>query len=142
LRKIHFNNNGISPQIANKQKLKTFLDLIFEEENIKSENVSYVFCTDNYLLELNQKYLNHNTLTDILTFMISNEEKPVIAEIYISIERVKENSLHFEIDYSEELLRVMIHGILHLCGYYDHKAQDKKTMRKRENYYISKYCST
>ena len=74
--------------------------------------------------------------------MISDKESPVIAEIYISVERVKENSWLLKIDYFEELTRVMIHGILHVCGYKDHSPQEKKLMRAKENYYISKFCST
>jgi probable rRNA maturation factor len=95
--------------------------------------VSYIFCTDNFLLELNQKFLGHNTLTDILTFVISEKKSPVIGEIYISIERVKENAFEINANFSKELVRVMIHGILHLCGYKDHSAQEKKTMRHRED---------
>jgi probable rRNA maturation factor len=104
--------------------------------------VSYIFCTDNFLLELNQKFLGHNTLTDILTFVISEKKSPVIGEIYISIERVKENAFEINANFSKELVRVMIHGILHLCGYEDHSAQEKKIMRHREDYYLFKYGFT
>lgn len=142
MRKIHFNNNGISALIPKKKELKIFLNCIFEEENVEFETLSYIFCTDNFLLDLNEKYLNHNTLTDILTFVISDKESPLISEIYISVERVKENAVHLKTPFFHELLRVMIHGILHLCGYEDHTSREKKTMRSREDYYISKYSST
>jgi probable rRNA maturation factor len=89
------------------------------------------------LLTLNRQYLNHDTLTDILTFTLSGTASSIVAEIYISVERVRENAVSLKTDYQQELLRVMIHGILHLCGYSDHTPKQKTLMRKKENHYLS-----
>jgi rRNA maturation RNase YbeY len=90
------------------------------------------------LLKLNQQYLNHDTLTDILTFTLSGSSLPIVSEIYISIERVKENAADLKINFLSELYRVIIHGILHLCGYSDTSKLEKSEMRKKEDYYLSK----
>ncbi len=139
---LHFINNGISPEIKDKIKLKNFLAFIFENEKIAFKKLNYIFCNDDYLLKLNTEFLGHNTLTDILTFSFSNKGLPIIAEIYISVQRVKENSLKLNVGYYPELYRVMFHGILHLCGYSDHNLKEKKLMRKMENFYLNKYCFT
>jgi probable rRNA maturation factor len=142
LRAIKFNNNGISPEIKNKQGLKQFLSSVFENEKVEFESVSYVFCRDNFLLKLNHEYLNHDTHTDIITFTLSGELSPIISEIYISVERVRENSLALKVNFMEELYRVMIHGILHLCGFSDYSPEEKKMMRKKEDFYLSQYYFT
>lgn len=135
---ISFNNNAISPSLKNKPLLKIFLSSIFEEEGYEFKSISYIFCTDEYLLKLNQEYLKHDTLTDIITFTLSGSSLPIISEIYISVERVKENVESLKVDFSNELHRVMIHGILHLCGYSDHTKGLKSEMRAKEDYYLSK----
>ena len=137
--KIFFNNNGISPRLKNKALLKNFLETIFLEEKVDFERVSYIFCTDKFLHKLNLEYLNHDTLTDVITFTLSETSLPVISEIYISVERVEENAKKFEKDLQNEMLRVMIHGILHLCGFSDHTPKLKISMRNREDYYLNKY---
>lgn len=139
---ISFSDHGISPGIRNKQELKFFFISIFKKEKIKFKSVSYIFCKDSYLLKLNKKYLNHNTYTDILTFTLSGLDLPVISEIYISVERVKENAALLKIGYFDELLRVMIHGILHLCGYSDDTPLKRAQMRQREDYYLAIFSST
>ena len=107
-----------------------------KKEKRQLSEINYIFCSDNYLLSLNQDYLKHNTLTDIITF--DNSEGSVIAgEIYISIERVNENATKYDSELTEELHRVMIHGILHLCGYKDKRPLDKTLMRKKEDAYLS-----
>jgi probable rRNA maturation factor len=142
LETISFNNNGISPKIRLTKELKKFLTSIFKTEKILFKKVSYIFCRDDYLLALNQQYLNHDTLTDILTFTLSDAGSPIISEIYISVERVRENAASLKINYPQELFRIMIHGILHLCGYSDHTLKQKTVMRKKENHYISLLSST
>jgi rRNA maturation RNase YbeY len=139
--KISFNNNGINPDLKDKAILKIFLEFIFEEEMVDFQKISYIFCTDEYLHKLNMEYLHHDTLTDILTFTLSETSLPIISEIYISVERVKENSRILKTNYEEELHRVIIHGILHLCGFSDHTPQLKEEMRNKENYYLNKYKS-
>jgi probable rRNA maturation factor len=135
---IIFNNHEISPKIKNKPFLKIFLSSIFNEEGYDFDSVSYIFCTDAYLLQLNQKYLNHDTLTDIITFTLSETSLPIISEIYISVERLRENASLHNVSFENELYRVMIHGILHLCGYSDHTSKLKLEMRAKEDYYLNK----
>ena len=139
--KISFNNNGINPNLKDKAILKIFLESILEEETVDFEKISYIFCTDEYLHKLNMEYLHHDTLTDILTFTLSETSLPIISEIYISVDRVRENSGILKTNYEQELQRVMIHGILHLCGFSDHTPQLKEEMRNKENYYLNKYKS-
>ena len=142
MKTIKFSNNGISPEIKDKKELKLFLFSIFANENVNFESVSYIFCRDAFLLYLNKKYLHHDTYTDIITFTLSGRLSPITAEIYISVERVHENSTSLKVDYHEELRRVMIHGILHLCRYSDHTNEEKKIMRQKENLYLTKYRFT
>lgn len=134
---ILFNNNGISPGFRLTKELKSFLISIFRNEKVSFKSVSYIFCKDDYLLTLNQQYLNQDTLTDILTFTLSVTPSAIVSEIYISVERVRENAVSLKTNYQHELFRVMIHGILHLCGYSDHTTKQKALMRKKENYYLS-----
>jgi len=142
LKTIKFYNQGVSPGIKKKQNLKSFLISIFVAEKVDFDCISYIFCKDEFLLGLNRKYLNHDTYTDIITFTLSDKSAPINAEIYISIERVIENSISLKIDFHEELYRVMIHGILHLCGLSDHSPKEKKAMRQKENFYLSQYSFT
>lgn len=135
---ISFNNHGVSTILKDKLLLKTLLSSIFAEEGYDFKSVSYVFCTDEFLLKLNQQYLKHDTLTDILTFTLSGTSLPIVSEIYISLERVKENAHNLKVTYQAELHRVMIHGILHLCGYEDMSTKEKSKMRSKEDYYLSK----
>ena len=113
------------------------LSRVFAEEGVRFKSVSYIFCSDEYLLKLNQEYLKHDTLTDILTFSLSNSPLDVVAEIYISIERVQENAETLKTPFPDELRRVMIHGILHLCGYSDESKKEKSEMRGKEDHYLS-----
>ena len=106
--------------------------------DIKKEEgeINYIFCEDDYLHELNVKYLKHNTLTDIISFDYSMGGV-ISGDIFISIERVKENALQFETTFEDELHRVMVHGVLHFCGYNDATKEEKDVMRTREDYYLS-----
>jgi len=115
---------------------------IFQNEDVPLEALSYIFCTDEYVLILNRQYLHHDTYTDILTFPMSSPGEPIAAEIYISIERVKENALRRKNAFKAELMRVMVHGILHLCGYSDHTPREKRAMRAREDRYLALLSST
>ena len=114
--------NWISKSIAN--------------EAFNEGDINYIFCDDNYLLDINVKYLKHNELTDIISFDYSLG-KILSGDIFISIDRVKENALKFETNLDHELQRVIIHGILHFCGYKDKTKEDKRLMRKKEDYYLS-----
>ena len=101
-------------------------------------DLNYIFCSDSYLLEINKKYLNHDTLTDIITFDYTHGNE-LAADIYISIDRVKENAQIYEVLFEDELKRVMIHGILHLLGYTDTTDEDKSKMRKQEDKMIQMF---
>ncbi|NQW36944.1 MAG: rRNA maturation RNase YbeY [Flavobacteriales bacterium] len=107
-----------------------------QEENLKEGNINYIFCDDAYLLDKNIKYLKHNTLTDIISFDYTMG-KLISGDIFISVERVKENAITFKTAFKDELHRVMIHGVLHYCGYKDKTDADKKLMRSKEDYYLS-----
>ncbi len=107
--------------------------IISLESNREIINVNYIFCSDEFLRHINQEYLTHNTLTDIITFNNSDDDQFIDTDVYISIDRVIENSLTYNADRMDELHRVMIHGILHLLGYKDSNDNEKKIMRKKEN---------
>lgn len=133
---ISFNNSGISARLRNKRDLKKFFTSILDKEGFTFKSISFIFYTDEALLNLNKQFLNHDTFTDIITFTLSEMEMPIEAEIYISIERVKENAEKFGVSYLSELHRVMIHGILHLCGFTDHTPTLKAEMHNKENFYL------
>jgi rRNA maturation RNase YbeY len=130
---ISFNNQTIAFTLKNKLKLKQWIKLITEKEKHSVGIINYVFCNDDELLEINLKHLKHNTLTDIITFDYT-EGNVIHSDIFISIDRVKENATKFKVTFEEELHRVLIHGILHLCGYKDKSKFDAELMRKKENW--------
>ncbi|MBT5614660.1 MAG: rRNA maturation RNase YbeY [Flavobacteriales bacterium] len=117
---------------------KKWLNQVISNEAKEEGDITYIFCDDDYLLEKNIRFLNHNTLTDVITFDYC-EGNSVSGDIFISIERVKENSEVFKVDFLTELNRVMVHGLLHLLGYKDKTERESNLMRKKENYYLSKY---
>jgi len=119
-------------ELENEEKYTNWIIKIVESENRVLGELSYVFCSDDYIFELNEKYLGHSTFTDIITFDYSVKEN-LSGEIYISIDRVKENAEEYKEEFEIELLRVMAHGVLHLSGYKDKKEQDKELMRVKEN---------
>lgn len=123
-------------KFINQSKISNWLSETISAEQHKEDTINYVFCNDDYLLELNLKHLNHNTLTDIITFNY-NLGRSISADIFISIDRILENAEKFNVSFQDELHRVMIHGILHLCGYNDKTKEEKSLMRKKEDYYLS-----
>lgn len=122
-------------------RLKAFLLSIFKKEQRSFESLNYIFCTDDYLLTINQDYLQHDYYTDIITFDLASAKEPAIGEIYISIDRVRENANLHRTTFSKELHRVIFHGILHLCGYKDKTAKDSQLMRAKEEEYLNLYFS-
>lgn len=136
---IHFYNADLPLKLSDRRRLKRFLFDIALKENCSLKSLSYIFCSDSYLLEINKKFLNHDTLTDIITFPLTGYYNFIEGEIYISLERVKENALKFKCTESDELLRVIFHGLLHLCGFGDKSKKEKLIMREREDFYLSKY---
>ena len=105
------------------------------EENCKEGDINYIFCSDEYLHKINVEFLNHDTLTDIISFDYS-VGKELHGDIYISIDRVRENALEFDVDFTNELHRVMFHGVLHYCGYKDKTENEKVEMRSKEDFYL------
>ncbi len=132
---IRFENK--TKTIIKYQNLSTWLNRITMEEEKKTGDITYVFCDDNFLLKKNQKFLNHETLTDIITFDYS-DNKIISGDIIISIDRVKDNAKIFKVSFFNELKRVMAHGLLHLIGYNDKSEKEITLMRDKENYYLSK----
>lgn len=136
--KILFTNADKKHAQKNKKAISQWIIETIEKEKKECGQIAYIFCSDNYLLDLNQRFLNHNTYTDIITFDYS-EGKTLNGEIYISIDRVKENAQKFEVDFENELLRVIIHGALHLAGYKDKTKEQKEKMRKKEDASLKSY---
>lgn len=124
--------------LENTESFIRWIKNVILEENKELGEVNYIFCDDKYLLKKNIKYLDHDTLTDIITFNYC-EGDMISSDIIISVERVMENSSIFENSFSEELNRVMIHGILHLIGYNDKTDGEKEIIRKKEDYYVNKF---
>jgi probable rRNA maturation factor len=119
--------------------LKEFIENLFVKEKKKLIELTYIFCSDEYLLQINRTHLKHNYYTDIITFDLSESPKATIGEIYISIERVRENAVKLGVSIKEELHRVIFHGALHLCGYKDKTKSDEIKMRQAEERYLSAY---
>tara|TARA_B110000444_G_C18361839_1_gene376369 strand:+ start:101 stop:505 length:405 start_codon:yes stop_codon:yes gene_type:complete len=113
-----------------------WLDKVINNENKRTGEIVLVFCNDSYLLQKNIQFLKHDTLTDVITFDYSEGEE-ISGDILISVDRVKENSEVFEVKFSSELDRVMVHGLLHLLGYKDRTKKDAKLMRQKEDFYLS-----
>lgn len=124
--------------LSNESIIQQWLKDIIKSENKSVGEINYIFCNDDYLLSLNQEYLNHDTFTDIISFdyTIGNE---ISGDIFISIERVKENASDFNVTFQEELARVLSHGLLHYCGYKDKFIEDELIMREKENEKISMF---
>jgi probable rRNA maturation factor len=122
-----------------KKQLKQAVTELMDNEGRDFESLDYIFCSDEYLLEINQKYLEHDDLTDIITFDLSDSPRLIKGEIYISVERIQDNSLLFNTSFRDELARVVFHGALHLCGYKDKGKKEQAEMRAKENYYLEKF---
>jgi rRNA maturation RNase YbeY len=134
---ITFSSEDIVFSLPDKHKNKAWLKSVAESEGKSIGELNYIFCSDSYLLEINRTYLNHDTLTDIVTFDNSDGGKHIEGDMFISLERVSENGEKFGTS-DTELHRVMVHGLLHLLGYKDKKKEDKAKMREKENEYLSK----
>ena len=129
---IYFFNEGIQFKLLQKRELKTWLVILAEGKKFQIHELNYIFCTDENLLGLNMTYLNHDTYTDIITFDQSETADQLEADIYISIDRVRENAKTLKTAFQTELFRVISHGLLHLCGYKDKTETEKQIMRAEE----------
>jgi rRNA maturation RNase YbeY len=133
---INFFTEEINFKLSNKRLIKKWIEQSINQESYHLVNINYIFCSDQYLLNINQQYLNHDTYTDIITFDNSENKFDVEAEIFISIDRIIFNANKFNTTVDEELYRVMIHGVLHLCGYNDKNEKEKINMKEKENQYV------
>jgi probable rRNA maturation factor len=136
---IHFHFPLKSFSLLKRSSLKSFIKGVFKKEKKKLDGLQYIFCSDRYLLSINEQFLAHDFYTDIITFDLSENGQAINAEIYISVERVKDNAKNFNASFKTELHRVMFHGVLHLCGYKDKTKQEKKIMREKEDKYLALY---
>ncbi len=134
---IQFFEEDISFKLKNKIQVKQWIKSTIVAEGYKLDELNYIFCSDAYLLTINQQYLDHDTYTDIVTFDNSETEGRITGDIFISIDRIRENAAKFSVPEADELHRVIIHGALHLLGYKDKKPADKKNMTLKEDFYLN-----
>ena len=123
---------------SNRNQLKLFLAKLFKKESTPLQSLNYIFCSDDYLLDINKTNLDHEYYTDIITFNLS-DTSAVAGEIYISIDRVRDNALNEDEPFIRELHRVIFHGALHLCGFGDKTPKEQSEMRKQEDHYLNAY---
>lgn len=135
---IFFNTEDIKEVSIERNKIKAWLKSAIEHEKHRLGDLSFIFCSDEYLLKINKQYLNHDYYTDIITFDYVENNK-VSGDLFISIDRVVENAETFKVDFNLELRRMMIHGVLHLLGYKDKLDDEKALMTEKENFYLSKF---
>jgi probable rRNA maturation factor len=135
---ISYNNIYNNFTIKDKIKIKKWILKSVEEEQRGINFISFNFCSDEYIIELNNNALKHNYYTDIITFELNYKNENIEGDIYISIDRVKENAKILKESFTDELHRVIIHGVLHLCGYKDKSSKETRKMREKENYYLNK----
>lgn len=136
---IYFHFEVPAFYFPNRNQLKQFIQRLIKKEGHKPGTINYIFCSDEALLEINKAYLNHDFYTDIVTFGLSQRGEAISSDIFISIDRVKDNAVSFGSTFSRELHRVIFHGILHLCGYKDKSQKDSRLMRAKEEEWLNKY---
>lgn len=134
---VHFFYEDVKFRLKNVRKTESWIKEVIRAEGKALGEINYVFCSDAFLAQLNIQYLQHNTFTDILTFNTAEDGDLIGGDIYISVDRVRENADVFKVSFDQELHRVMIHGVLHLLGYLDKTLNQKRTMRKKEDAYLS-----
>lgn len=134
---IQFHYADIQFSFPKRTESKKLIAKLIEIEGHEINHINYIFCTDGYLLNLNQDYLQHDTLTDIITFHYHSKAEPILSDIYISIDRVRENASIFRTTFKRELHRVLFHGALHLCGYKDKSDSESALMRQKEDEYLN-----
>ena len=139
MQKINFQKADSALTLTSKTELKAFIESLFKKEKTPLATINYIFCSDEYLLSINQQFLKHDYYTDIITFGLHDKGTPVVAEVYISTDRVKDNAANHSVTYTNEMLRVLFHGALHLCGYKDKSKADILTMRAKEDAYLKRY---
>lgn len=136
IERISFQTQDIDLVIKEKNKIRLWIVNAIKNEGKKTGDITYIFCTDNYLLQMNQQYLQHDDYTDVITFDYTEGDR-ASGDIFISYERILDNSNILDTKLEDELHRVMIHGIMHLCGYKDKQTDDRKQMTEKENQYLN-----
>ena len=136
---ISFNKADATVRLGNRVALKSFIEKKVKKEGYTIDSLTYVFCSDKYLLKINKDFLSHDYYTDIISFDLSEPTGHLIGEVYISVDRVKDNAKTHGTTFKEELHRVIFHGALHFCGYKDKKPSDVKIMRQMEDRWLSAY---
>ncbi len=131
---INFNYE-LDFKLLDEEELSIWISSVISSEEFREGDINYIFCDDEYLHKLNVEFLSHNTLTDIISFDFS-VGKELHGDIFISVERVKDNAKDFKVSFDDELKRVLVHGVLHYCGYKDKIDEDAKKMRAKENHYL------
>jgi rRNA maturation RNase YbeY len=139
MQKVNFQKADSQLSLPAKTELKAFIENLFKKEKTSLATINYIFCSDKYLLSINQQFLNHDYYTDIITFGLHDKGTPVVAEVYISVDRVKDNAKTHGVTFTSEMLRVLFHGALHLCGYKDKSKADILIMRSKEDAYLKRY---
>ena len=139
--KIRFFYQNVYFGFSQRNVVKRFLEKLFRSEGEKLGCLNVIFCTDAALLEINRQFLQHDFYTDIITFPLSAKGQPIEAELYISVDRIKNNAKQQGVTFTQELHRVIFHGCLHLVGYNDKSSQQIKKIRERENHYLRSYFS-
>ena len=135
---IHFFTEEITFTLKHKTIIRNWLRDTIQTEGYTLEELNFIFCSDEYLLGINQQYLDHDTYTDVITFDNAEVEKTIVGDIFISIDRIRENAAAYKHDVLDELCRVMVHGTLHLLGYPDKSKAAKKIMTEKEDFYLAK----
>lgn len=138
---IQFYFTDTTVSLLERKRLKAFIQSIFDKNRRQLSSLTIIFCSDEYLLGINKQFLQHDYYTDIITFNLSNDLNIIDGEIYISIDRVKDNALFNYVTVKQELHRVIFHGILHLCGFKDKSILSKKNMTLQEDYSLERYFS-
>ena len=139
--KINFFTEDITYTLKNKTIIKKWIESTIVEEGYQLEELNFILCSDEYLLRINQDFLQHDDYTDVITFDNSEELKTIVGDIFISLDRIKENASNFKSTTVNELCRVIIHGTLHLLGYKDKTKAAKTEMTAKEDYYLGKLSS-
>ena len=137
--KISFFVENLVLPLKQRKKLKEFIGFVFSKEKKRVTSLNFIFCSDEFLLNINRQFLSHDFYTDIVTFDLSKEKDAIVAEAYISLDRVRENAKKENVLFLTELHRVVFHGVLHLCGYKDKRKIDIEQMRKKENNLLGLY---
>jgi len=139
MKKIKFYFLDRRPTLKERIRLKLFIEKLFITEKKKLSGLSYIFCSDKHLLGINKAFLKHDFYTDVITFDLSSSKNQIEGEVYLSVDRIRDNAKVEGVSFREELHRVIFHGALHLCGYKDKKKEDIPKMRQLEDKYLSKY---